>query len=331
MEDAATTPTELSFEEALALGVQMLKMGALDDAERLYRTLREIAPEDPNVLHFSGVLAHQQGRTDEGIALIQRSLELDSKQADWYSNLGIVYNAAHRFDDAIAAYERAIALEPRHANAHNNLGVLLRATGKPVEAEAAYRKALEINPQFIDAYHNLGVLLASVNRTKEAVICYCKVTTLAPRHPETRRMLGLAYCVLGQRDKAIELYEEWLKEEPDNPVLRHLLAGCTGRDVPARTSDTAVQMIFDSFAASFESKLAHLQYRAPSLVHVMLERSGRPADQDLGRARCRVWHRAVRSADRAVRPASHRAWTCRLACSNRPSPRRSTTTWCRAN
>jgi predicted TPR repeat methyltransferase len=87
-------------------------------------------------------------------------------------------------------------------------------------------------------------------------------------------MLGLAYCVLGQREKAIELYEQWLKEEPDHPVLPHLIAGCTGRDVPTRASDACVQAIFDSFAASFESKLAHLLYRAPNLVHTMVESSG---------------------------------------------------------
>ena len=274
MEDAVATPTELSFEQALSLGVQMLQAGALDDAAGLYRVLAEMAPADPNVLHFSGVLAHQQGRHEEAIALIQRSLALESGQADWYSNLGIVYKAVQQFDQAIAAYERAIALDPSHVRAYNNLAVLLRATGKSAEAEAAYRKALEIDPQFIDAYHNLGVLLASTNRTKEAVICYCKVTTLAPRHPDTRRMLGLAYCVLGEREKAIEVYEDWLKDDPGNPVVMHLLAGCTGRDVPARTSDECVQIIFDNFAASFESKLAHLQYRAPSLVKMMIEDSG---------------------------------------------------------
>ena len=48
-----TTPTELSFEEALSLGVQMLRAGALEDATRLYGALSRIAPADPNVLHFS--------------------------------------------------------------------------------------------------------------------------------------------------------------------------------------------------------------------------------------------------------------------------------------
>jgi predicted TPR repeat methyltransferase len=275
------TERELSVDEALQIAIHLLRIGEYDEAGRICGLLRRLEPNHPDVLHYCGVLAHHQGCSDEAIALIQRSLELLPDQADCYSNLGIIYNASRRVDDAIAAYQRAIVLNPNHVNAYNNLGVLLRATGKPVESEAAYRKALEIDPEFIDAYHNLGVLLASVKRTQEAVICYCKVTTLAPRHRETRRMLGLAYCLLGQRDKAIELYEEWLKEEPDHPVVALLLAGCTGRDVPSRASDECVQIIFDNFAESFESKLAYLLYRAPALVHAMLEDSGRQPTRSL--------------------------------------------------
>ena len=281
MEDGAVVEREISFDEALRLAIHLLMIGEYDDAERVCGVLRHLEPNHPDVLHYCGVSAHHQGRSDEGIALIQRSLERQPDQADCYSNLGIIYSARGRVDDAIAAYQRAIVLNPEHFNAYNNLGILLRATGKPVESEAAYRRALELNPEFIEAYHNLGVLLASVNRTREAVVCYCKVTTLAPRHRETRRMLGLAYCVLGQRDKAIELYQEWLKEEPDHPVVAHLLAGCTGRDVPSRASDECVQIIFDGFAASFESKLAHLLYRAPTLVHEMLKDSGQQPTRSL--------------------------------------------------
>jgi predicted TPR repeat methyltransferase len=281
MEEEQVTNREYTFDEALHIGVQMLRMGAFDDAARLYRALNSMSPDDPNVLHYSGVLAHQQGRSDEGLALIKRSLEIAPGQPDCYSNLGIIYQSQSRFEDAIAAYQQAIDLESTHTNAYNNLGVLLRATGRTAEAEAAYRKAIEINPKAIDAYHNLGVLLASTNRTKEAVICYCTVTTLAPRHPDTRRMLALAYCNLGQVDKAIEVYQDWLKDDPDNPVVAHLLAGCTGENVPTRASDEVVKIMFDNFAKSFESKLAHLQYRAPSLVQMTLEGSGRQPAKEL--------------------------------------------------
>ena len=281
MDDGAVTEREISFDEALRLAIHLLTIGEYADAERLCGVLRQLEPNDPDVLHYCGVSAHHQGRRDDAIALIQRSLELRPDQADCHSNLGIIYNASDRVADAIAAYRRAIAIDPEHANAYNNLGILLRATGQPIESEAAYRTALDLEPEFIDAHHNLGVLLASMRRTQEAVICYCTVMTLAPRHRETRRMLGLAYCVLGQRDKAVALYEQWLEEEPGHPVVAHLLAGCTGRDIPARASNECVQIIFDGFAATFESKLAHLLYRAPALVQQILAESGRQPARDL--------------------------------------------------
>ena len=53
-----------------------------------------------------------------------------------------------------------------------------------------------------------------------------------------------------------------------------MLAACTGRDVPERASNGFVEATFDSFAASFEAKLASLSYRAPALVAAMLEDCG---------------------------------------------------------
>jgi predicted TPR repeat methyltransferase len=65
-----------------------------------------------------------------------------------------------------------------------------------------------------------------------------------------------------------------LDEEPDDPIALHMRAACTGREVPARASNAFVEKTFDSFAASFESKLEQLSYRAPALVAAMLEDSG---------------------------------------------------------
>ncbi len=220
------------------------------------------------------MLAHQQGRSDDAIVLIERSLALEPDQADCYNNLGIVLQSAGQLDEAIDVYHRAIAIDPRHANAHSNLGVLLRATGKPAEAEVAYRTAIDIAPDHIDAYTNLGILLNALGRTDEAAACYCKVITLRPKHPEARRLLALAHCVLGDVGEAIRILETWLNEEPDDPIARHMLAACTGRDVPARASDEYIERTFDGFAASFESKLQRLSYRAPALVAAVLERSG---------------------------------------------------------
>lgn len=236
----------------------------------MYRRILEVAPDYPDAVHYSGVLAHQEGRSEQAVALIERSLELEPGRADWHSNLAIVLRDRLKLDKAIAACQRAIALDPGHANAHNNLGVLLRAQGKAVEAEAAYRTAIRMSPEHSDAYTNLGILLNEQKRTHEAAVCFCKVITFRPKHPEARRLLALAHCTLGEVDEAVAIFEEWLKEEPDHPIARHMIAACSGRDVPERASDGFIEQTFDSFAGSFDFKLAKLLYRAPALVAAML-------------------------------------------------------------
>ena len=240
-------------------------------AGEIYSRILEAAPDHAGALHFSGVLAHQQASSDEAVALIRRSLELEPDQADWYSNLGIVLQDRLELDEAIVAFEHAIALDPDHANAHSNLGVVLRARGKVVEAEAAYRAAVRIDSGHADAYNNLGVLLHGQKRQRVAALCFSKVITLRPKHPEARRLLALAHHTLGEVDKAVAVFEEWLREEPGDPIALHMLAACSGRHVPQRASDAYIEKTFDSFAASFDAKLAKLLYRAPALVAEMLE------------------------------------------------------------
>jgi len=120
----------------------------------------------------------------------------------------------------------------------------------------------------------LGILLDGLKRTEEAAACYCKVITLRPKHREARKLLALAHCVLGEIDKATKIFEEWLDEDPEDPVAQHMLAACTCRNVPERASNGFVETTFDSFASSFEAKLETLSYRAPTLVAEMLADAG---------------------------------------------------------
>jgi len=272
--EAADPSRELTLEEAITVAILLQKNEDYTAAHEVYRRVLEAAPDHPRALHYAGLLAHQQQRNDEALALIERSLALQPNEADWHSNRGIVLQSAAKLGEAIDAYRHAIAIDPGHANAHNNLGVLLRARGEPQQAEAAYRTALRLDPAHVDAWTNLGILLNAMKRTEEAAACYSKVITLRPKHRDARKLLAMAHCALGEVDAAVRIFEEWLAEEPDDPVARHMLAACTGQGVPERASDGFVRTTFDSFAASFESKLAKLSYRAPALIAATLENCG---------------------------------------------------------
>jgi len=260
----------VSLDEAISIAIRLQQNEQWVAAGDIYRSVLAVAPDWSDAVHYSGVLAHQEGRSELAVELIEKSLELEPDRADWHSNLAIVLRDRLELDKAIAACQRAIALDPHHANGHNNLGVLLRAQGRVVEAEAAYRAAIRERPDHSDAFTNLGILLTAQKRTQEAAVCFCKVITFRPKHPEARRLLALAHCTLGEVNEAVRVFEEWLAEEPDNPIARHMIAACSGRDVPARASDAFIERTFDSFAGSFEAKLAKLLYRAPALVAAML-------------------------------------------------------------
>src|SRR5687767_6507081 len=120
MLQSPTKDRAVSLDEAISIAIQLQQNEQWAAADEIYSRVLEVSPNFPDAVHFSGVLAHQQGRSEEAAALIEKSLELEPHRADWHSNLGIVQRDRMKLDEARAAFERAIALDPDHANAHNN-------------------------------------------------------------------------------------------------------------------------------------------------------------------------------------------------------------------
>ena len=67
MEQSPTAPREVTVDEAMAIAIRCQKNGQLAEAEALYRKVLDLKPDQPDALHYSGVLAHQQGRSEEAI------------------------------------------------------------------------------------------------------------------------------------------------------------------------------------------------------------------------------------------------------------------------
>ena len=84
---------ELTIDEAVAVAVLLQRNEQLDEAQAVYRRVLESVPNHPDALHYAGVLAHQQGRSDEAVALVEKSLTIAPDRADCYSNLGIIGQA----------------------------------------------------------------------------------------------------------------------------------------------------------------------------------------------------------------------------------------------
>jgi predicted TPR repeat methyltransferase len=256
----------------LAHAIRRHRAGDLRGVEAAYLArLREDA-NDADALHFLGVLRHQQQRTNEAIDLIGRALDAAPNYVDAWNNLGNVCKQSGRLGEAEQAYRRAIALDARHAGAWNNLGVVLNATRRSAEAVSALQEAIRLEPSRVDAYFNLGAAFRSCGTLREAIAAYCRVLELNPEHARAHEMLGRMLYLAGERTAAASIFRSWAEVEPDNPVPVHMLAACSGENVPVRASDAYVRATFDAFADSFdEMLLARLDYHAPELLAAALE------------------------------------------------------------
>ncbi|HYS17259.1 MAG TPA: tetratricopeptide repeat protein [Candidatus Binatia bacterium] len=262
----AAQPKELGLADAMALARELQKEDRLEAADELYRRILALAPDDPDALHFRGVVAFQLGRLAEAESLIRRAVEVAPSYSDAHNNLGNVLQHQKRAEEAVPCYERAIELQPGLADAHNNLGNALQQQKRHEEAVGLYERAIALRPEMADAHLNLGKALEALDRMSEALTAYRQAVLLRPFHFDSYRRLGSALYGWGRIDEAADVYRKWLSLEPENPLAQHLLAACTGYQVPARASDACVRNIFEGFADSFDQILEKLEYRAPALV-----------------------------------------------------------------
>lgn len=252
---------------ALEDAIRRHRSGDLDTVENVYLEELTRRPSQPDALHFLGVLRHQQQRSDEGMALVTRALALAPDNANAWNNLGNIYKESGRLQDAEDAYKHALALDFDHAGAWNNLGTVLRATGRAPEAVGALRRAVECAPTMVEAYVNLGNALRDCKLLRDAIAAFRQGIELSPGHVRAHRQLGRTLYLAGERKEAEDLFRAWSALEPANPVAAHMLAACSGENVPPRASDDFVRVTFDGFAESFdEVLLQRLDYHAPDLL-----------------------------------------------------------------
>ncbi|NQU56719.1 MAG: tetratricopeptide repeat protein [Rhodospirillales bacterium] len=166
--------------QELDLALQSHQAGALLKAEDIYQKILEVEPNQPDALHFLGLIAHQMGRNEVAVDLISKALAITPENVDAHYNLGLVFFALEKLEEAAASFGKAIAINPDYAEAHCNLGNALNDLGRLDEAAANYNKALAINPDYADACYNLGNTYKELGRLDEAVAAYNKALAINP-------------------------------------------------------------------------------------------------------------------------------------------------------
>lgn len=270
-----------AFKEELASALRLLRSGQRREAETLYQAVLRDDPRNPDALHFLGVLRYQQGREQDGIRLVREALQSSPGYADAHANLANMLIDGGRHDEAEQHLQRALALAPGAGPPTIALAVLLRHRGQSAEAEKLLRPLVEREPENAVARFNLSRALFQQGRVDEGMPHLKQAINLDASFSVNRDLPGLALTSLGLYEQAADYYRSWLAAEPGNPTAAHLLSALGGSATPSRAADDYVREHFDAFAQSFDSKLEHLEYRAPALVAAAVKMAFGDAARDL--------------------------------------------------
>ena len=213
------TSLQDTFKQAFALH----QAGRLQQAETLYRRILTTQPDNPQALHYLGILAHQLGKNEIAAELINKALNCSPDYVDAHINLGITLKAQAKLDEAVASFQRALTLKPGNVLAHYNLGNTFKEQGKPDEAIICYRQALAVKPDYVEAYYNLGNILNDQGKPAEAAACYRQVLILKPEYAEAYSNLGNVLKGQEKLEEAVDCFQRALILAPDDALIHYNL------------------------------------------------------------------------------------------------------------
>ena len=147
---------------------QLLKQGRTDDALKKIRAHLLLSPTDRWFLHEAARLARRGGQFIQAERDFRRLLKITPDDAGALNGLGLTCYDTQRFAEAEQCYQQALRLLPNYAACRNNYAILLHKSDRHAEAIEQYQHALAAQPDYPEARFGYGTALAHLQRLEEA-------------------------------------------------------------------------------------------------------------------------------------------------------------------
>jgi Tfp pilus assembly protein PilF len=160
-----------------------------------------------------------EGKNQEAIQNLKKSLQLNPKDADVHAYLGVVYLLLSDFQQAEKEMEEALKLNPYLTDARNSLGAVQMKTGRPEEARATFEEALKDKtyPSPEKILYNLGTIHLEAKRYPEALDAFRRAVASNANYAKGYYGLGLVYAETGKAEDARASFRKAIALEPKSP------------------------------------------------------------------------------------------------------------------
>ncbi|MEM9507243.1 MAG: tetratricopeptide repeat protein [Cyanobacteria bacterium P01_E01_bin.35] len=232
---------EISAEEYLILGQNLVRTGEHNSAISCYRRAIEQQPELIAVYLAFGELLTKLNQVEQAISCYLHGLK-QQQHPELCFRLGHLYQAKQQWSQAAICYHKATQYDANYAAAYHQLGEVFSHQEQWSQAVAAYRRAIQLNPDFSWSYNNLGYALVQLEQWSESIPVYQQAIKLNPDFPWAYYNLAEAHEHLNQWEQAIRGYQQAVALQPDLPQAQQKLG-----DALYRRSESDRQQALEHF------------------------------------------------------------------------------------
>lgn len=151
------------------------------DAERTYRRLVELQPQNVQAQSALAVALARQGRQDEAMQVYQRLLAMPNLSAEEMMSVGVGLFQAEQYEQAAQAFRRITELQPNNRDAWYNYLNALYAQQRYQELTPVGERLLELDPLNENA-HLILIQAFRETRQQQRALTYAERNQANPIH-----------------------------------------------------------------------------------------------------------------------------------------------------
>ncbi len=207
------------LENLFASGVQLLKDGKLDEAEKTFLQVLRQGGKSVLLYHNLGIVYQQQRAHDKAILQFREAIRWQPNFGEARLLLGYSLLSLAKTTEAVKELERAVTLLPKQTQARLQLAKAYERSDNWFGVVDQYRALREIDPKNGEYAYQLGKAYDKLSEWSSRNIV--RVNSGSARLYQT---LGQNYLLQGKYELAIIEYQRAINADPKLPELHLALA-----------------------------------------------------------------------------------------------------------
>ncbi len=211
--------SDYRFEVMMEAGEYLRKIGAFEEAEKLYRSYLERDPEDFHARQALLQILLAQEKWSEAERFLRESLKKFPERPGFKFFLGLVLEKEGRSEEALGIYREIPREAPFYSEALRRIYALTRELKGDEAALSFLQTLIQEGPQDPQIYFLAATAAEEIDRCEEGLKFVDQGLARFPDHRDLIITKGLLLSCVGKLREALELVEPLLERFPDDPVI----------------------------------------------------------------------------------------------------------------